>query len=570
MVQAIVDRGGQWPGAVDSPQIPGRSRTMLRGSGYTPANQEEQAPVKCQINKKYAQIGCGIGFLLLLGALLSLIYMEPYIQGQILKNLPLSQGSEAFEGWRNPPVHPIMYLFIFNLTNQDDFLSGKSKPIVEEVGPYAYVQNMSMTDAEFPSFDIVRFNMQRNFTFDPEDSMGLDYEDTVIVPNIPLFGAMHKLAKDPAFAKGIFLEILESYDFAQDKAPFLSLTVKEFIWGYDSILLSLKRTEDPRCVANKDGWSDFDDFGDIDSTLESDAEPKETKVSNVEDNTIDCDIRASNQDSFGLMSIRNVTKQDLREINTGGTKIELKGRMVSYEGNTNLDFWASSECNSIKSSSDPAALPMNLQKSSALDVYVAELCRKLDFKYDQEIFYDGVKTLRFLPLNNSFDNPQDNPENECYCLSQPCTRKSGLFDIESCKPGSPILMSWPHFLFGDPELKNGVIGINPDPSRHQFFMDVEPTYGFTLSAMAQFQMNVKIEKNNGFGFFDNINSQEVVLPFCYLKEGVVSPSKYMMEQIVFILHLPPHVASGLSWGLVALGLLLMIPLLIVWIRETKR
>lgn len=220
--------------------------------------------------------------------------------------------------------------------------------------------------------------------------------------------------------------------------------------------------------------------------------------------------------------------------------------MISWDDQTKVRYWGSNECNTIRNAHDPAALPMNLQKSTLLNVFVGELCRKLDFQYHEDVAYDGIKTYRYIPLANTFDSPEDNPENACYCLTSPCDRKSGLFDIESCQPGSPVLISWPHFLFGDPDLRLGVDGMHPDPNVHQFQMDVEPVsehlwsiktrkihsktcvfqkYGFALSALAQFQFNIKIVKNNGFGYFNNINADEVILPFCYLKEGLPEPSE---------------------------------------------
>ena len=50
--------------------------------------------------------------------------------------------------------------------------------------------------------------------------------DIIVVPNLPLFGAMAKMKNENDFAKGIFKTIVNSYDFAKDKKPFLTMTVK--------------------------------------------------------------------------------------------------------------------------------------------------------------------------------------------------------------------------------------------------------------------------------------------------------------------------------------------------------
>ena len=49
-------------------------------------------------------------------------------------------------------------------------------------------------------------------------------------------------------------------------------------------------------------------------------------------------------------------------------------------------------------------------------------------------------------------------------------------------------------------------------------------YGVALSALARLQMNVIVDKHNGFGYFDNIADDKVYLPFGWLEEGVLGPS----------------------------------------------
>lgn len=43
-----------------------------------------------------------------------------------------------FSLWQKPPVDVYIKVFIFNITNPDEFLAGEEKLKVEEVGPYVY------------------------------------------------------------------------------------------------------------------------------------------------------------------------------------------------------------------------------------------------------------------------------------------------------------------------------------------------------------------------------------------------------------------------------------------------
>ena len=50
-----------------------------------------------------------------------------------------SQGGEIFEMWRAPPVDLYLKVYLFNVTNHEDYLSGKDSKIrFQQVGPYVY------------------------------------------------------------------------------------------------------------------------------------------------------------------------------------------------------------------------------------------------------------------------------------------------------------------------------------------------------------------------------------------------------------------------------------------------
>ena len=95
-------------------------------------------------------------------------------------------------------------------------------------------------------------------------------------------------------------------------------------------------------------------------------------------------------------------------------------------------------------------------------------------------------------------------------------------------------MSWPHFLHGDPGLKKAVIGMKPSEEKHSFIIDMLPKYGIALRALARLQMNVIIEKNDGFGWFENIESEKVFLPAMWLEEGVSGPSEVIFDFLHFV------------------------------------
>jgi scavenger receptor class B protein 1 len=50
----------------------------------------------------------------------------------------LRPGGQSFGWWAKPPVTPQVKVYVYNVTNADEFLNNGSKPIVDEIGPYVY------------------------------------------------------------------------------------------------------------------------------------------------------------------------------------------------------------------------------------------------------------------------------------------------------------------------------------------------------------------------------------------------------------------------------------------------
>ena len=66
---------------------------------------------------------------------------------------------------------------------------------LEEVGPYSYVQNMKKVNISFSKDgEEVSYAVEREYIFSAEYSVGSE-SDVIVVPNIPLFGAMKALTR---------------------------------------------------------------------------------------------------------------------------------------------------------------------------------------------------------------------------------------------------------------------------------------------------------------------------------------------------------------------------------------
>ncbi len=76
--------------------------------------------------QKLAFYSCLAGFgFIVLGVVFAFV-MEPLVKSRIRADLPLVDGTKAFEGWKTPPVTPLLFVRFFNLTNEPDFMAGES------------------------------------------------------------------------------------------------------------------------------------------------------------------------------------------------------------------------------------------------------------------------------------------------------------------------------------------------------------------------------------------------------------------------------------------------------------
>lgn len=75
--------------------------------------------------------------LLLLGVLVTFGFTA-IVRLAIDHQVALRVGGQTFGWWSKPPVTPVMRLYIYNVTNADEFLNNGTKPVLDELGPYVY------------------------------------------------------------------------------------------------------------------------------------------------------------------------------------------------------------------------------------------------------------------------------------------------------------------------------------------------------------------------------------------------------------------------------------------------
>ncbi|KAI8433337.1 hypothetical protein MSG28_015382 [Choristoneura fumiferana] len=123
---------------------------------------------------------------------ITILLANPAVKQQCLhcsvsawRELVLRPGSMTFEWWARPPVRPFVKVYVYNVTNADEFLNNGSKPVLDELGPYIYEQDWEKVNITDNENGTLSFHYKRTYTY-RADLSGRSDDDAVVVPNIPM------------------------------------------------------------------------------------------------------------------------------------------------------------------------------------------------------------------------------------------------------------------------------------------------------------------------------------------------------------------------------------------------
>ncbi|XP_022824197.1 scavenger receptor class B member 1-like [Spodoptera litura] len=398
------------------------------------------------------------------------------INDAILSSMVIRNNSLAFKIWKRPDVQPHMKVHIFNYTNWERVKDGLDKKLhVEEVGPYVYSQQLERVNIQFNG-DKLSFQERNHFQFLADKSNGAHF-DRVVVPNLPLLGVISKALSMNLNSLGQ-LTLSSAMTWANHPNAFAELPVHRFLWGYDDSIIDTAKP-----FLSLGGQLKFE--------------------------------------KFGLLVTKNGTVSERFTINTGEYDKDKMNIIEQFDGNDHLTFWGSPECNSIKASDGSIFPPSQLDKTTTLHVFYPNLCRRLPFQYEKTIeIVDGIELYRYRMPLNVFDDPGHNPENQCYCEIDTATcPPRGIINVTDCTMGAPALVSFPHFYLADPKLREDILGLKPDPLKHDSFIDLHPTLGIALSGKSSLQINIQVRKSDMFSSVKFLPNG-LILPVAWIEMSV--------------------------------------------------
>jgi len=101
----------------------------------------------------------------------------------------LKRGSDTYQNWLYPPVPFFVEVYLFNITNPDEFSKGSEELVLNEIGPFVY-QEYRLKFVKSIDNESVTYDPRYFYEFRPELSGGLTEDKNITTVNVPLIVSM--------------------------------------------------------------------------------------------------------------------------------------------------------------------------------------------------------------------------------------------------------------------------------------------------------------------------------------------------------------------------------------------
>lgn len=451
-------------------------------------------------------------------------YMVPSIIGKaISEQMRLVKGSPTLSQWANPDNVPIDFsVFLFNITNPEEFAAGE-KPIVNEVGPYVFVEKQRKLVTNIDR-DTVTYRDNRSYQFVPNRSNG-SLSDSLYMLNIPLVAVDNLVRRQlpSGVSQTVIRSLLTDLIDSHKESLVIQRNVSEMLFdGYETPML-VELTEYARQFLSE---TDLPDMS-----------------------------------RFGLFYGENATANEWYTVGTGAGRYPI-GRILEWNNQTSLNYWAEDRCNRINGTNGSLFAP-SVDKNEDLFVFVRSICRSIYMRYSADSHVGEVETVRFTVPDEIFASGTSLPENRCFCEARDRCPEGGLMPVSSCRTGAPIMMSAPHFYQGSAKLIEDVDGVRPMKKAHETYLDVHTRTGLVLRGANRLQVNVDLKQSDLLYPLTNVTNR--VVPVAWIEERMEA-TKPMTDALIEKLILPEKVgvvvsiAAILGGAIGALAAMLLISL----------
>ncbi|WAR00806.1 SCRB2-like protein [Mya arenaria] len=159
-----------------------------------------------------------IGVILLIAGIVVIPVAKNLIHNKITEQITLKSNA-TYQNWVKNPTPIFFQLWVWDLQNPDEVKNG-GKPSLVQRGPYSYRENRHKINVSFhDENDTVTYKEDKYYVFDRAMSNGTE-DDKFTTVNIPL------------------MKIADALIEWGEKDVFMTLSVKDLVWGYDEPLIN--------------------------------------------------------------------------------------------------------------------------------------------------------------------------------------------------------------------------------------------------------------------------------------------------------------------------------------------
>ncbi|KAI4463518.1 scavenger receptor class b type-1 sr-b1 [Holotrichia oblita] len=119
--------------------------------------------------------------------------------------------------------------------------------------------------------------------------------------------------------------------------------------------------------------------------------------------------------------------------------------------------------------------------------------------------------------------------------------------------GAPAFVSYPHFYLADRYYTDPIVGMEPNPDKHEFFITLEPNTGIPLQVRAAVQLNLLIEPMKNIHMFKNV--KETFVPMLWFSQ--TTELTKTLGRKTKILLIVPSILTYTGCGLIGIACLLI-------------
>lgn len=569
-----------------------------------------------------------IGTVCLANGLLINYALPPLISLYIDTQIALVPSSQSYPMWKDIPVPVYQKFYFFNVTNAQEIESRGHKPILEEVGPFTYRTDWikrdivnsdndgSSDDETTTNNNTINFKQFKQWQFVPEMSIA-DHRLQLVTLNAPLAITLTLIQ---SASNAVRLLVTFSLD-GLSEGFFTKRSVKQLLFdGYPDLLTTFGP------LLNAEMLSQGGHFGYMNARNMSEDGSYEinTGLDDIQKlNTINKfngksilpywnnNNQQHSRNSGHSSSSSNNRQQQQQQ--------QQKNHCNSLDGATTGEMFPPFKDSSLNDTN----LSIKLFQPDFCRVW------RLDYNNDFHDDSTGLNLKRFYATRDVFKNSTELPENACFYKhpalfassrarqnennfdnnpvntnripihlnnnsnnqrvrngrQQQATNgrphssgaasssnrvrqewPNGVFTLAPCKFNAPIYMSMPHFLDADPYFISQVDGLQPQPDKHEFFVDLEPKTGSPVVLAARVQLNVAISRPPGLVRFRNI--PEIMFPVFWQELLVnVTSSKPVIDQLYLASIGAFEVTQRIAFSFLLLGVTILITVCIFYLHD---